>query len=165
MYKIYRLTWILRYAVLCFFNLRIPYNIIALGRPLVLIGFGKIMFSGRATIFPASRIEVFGAGLISIGKGVQIGQLCHITCAKSITLGNNVAIAGNAVITDISHGTKPIEIPPLKREWSVKEVIIGDNCFIGWGAVILPGTNLGAGCTVGANAKVSGSHKPGSVIV
>lgn len=165
MYRIFRITWVIRYIVLCLFCLRIPTFLVAIGRPLVLIGFPRILFSDKVVVFPACRIEVFSGGQISIGNGVQIGQLCHITCAKNISIGDNVAIAGCAVITDISHGTKPSSLPPLKREWSVKEVAIGDNCFIGWGAIILPGTQLGPGCTVGANAKVSGIHEAGSIIV
>ena len=164
MHRIPRIIWLARYIFLSLLSIKLPKHFICIGKPLLLIGFRRIEFQGRALLFPSSRFEVFKNGRLSIGNDVQIGQQCHITCAQSISIGSNVAIAGNSVITDISHGTLPHTIPPLKRPWSISGVTIEDNCFIGWGAVILPGTHLEKGCTVGANAKVSGHHKIGSVV-
>jgi acetyltransferase-like isoleucine patch superfamily enzyme len=41
---------------------------------------------------------------------------------------------------------------------------IGDGCDIGVGAVLLPGTRLGAGVQVGACAVVRGQHPASAVI-
>ena len=46
----------------------------------------------------------------------------------------------------------------------IKMTEIGKNCFIGYGAAILPGTILGEQCVVGANAVVRGHFPPFSVI-
>ena len=45
-----------------------------------------------------------------------------------------------------------------------KETLIGENCFIGYGAVIMPGTKLGKQCIVGANAVVCGDFPDYCVI-
>ena len=41
---------------------------------------------------------------------------------------------------------------------------IGENCFIGYGAVIMPGTVLGRQCIVGANSVVKGVYPDYCVI-
>lgn len=46
-----------------------------------------------------------------------------------------------------------------------KETIIGENCFIGFGASIQAGTVLGKKCIVGTNAVVHGTYPDYSVIV
>ena len=47
----------------------------------------------------------------------------------------------------------------------VSDTIIGENCFIGYGAVIQAGTILGKQCVVGANAVVRGHFPDYCVIV
>ena len=47
----------------------------------------------------------------------------------------------------------------------VKETTIGENCFIGMGAAIMPGTVLGKQCVVGANSVVKGTFPDYCVIV
>lgn len=47
----------------------------------------------------------------------------------------------------------------------LKDTVIGEGCFIGYGSVILPGTVLGKHCVVGANAVVTGTFLDYSVIV
>ena len=44
------------------------------------------------------------------------------------------------------------------------EIIIGDNCFIGARAIILPGVTLGNECVVAAVAVVTKSYPSGSVL-
>ena len=44
-------------------------------------------------------------------------------------------------------------------------VKIGDDCWIGSGAVLLPGVHLGRGCVVGAGAVLTGTHEEGTVLV
>jgi acetyltransferase-like isoleucine patch superfamily enzyme len=43
-------------------------------------------------------------------------------------------------------------------------ITIGDDCFIGCGAVILRGVTLGKNCIVGANSVVTKSFEAGSVV-
>ena len=47
---------------------------------------------------------------------------------------------------------------------SLSEVKIGYGCWIGWGAIVLPGVTLGDGCVVGAGSVVTKSYEAGSVI-
>ena len=47
----------------------------------------------------------------------------------------------------------------MEQKHIISETKIGENCFIGYGAVIQAGTILGKQCIVGANAVVRG-HFP-----
>jgi acetyltransferase-like isoleucine patch superfamily enzyme len=110
---------------------------------------------------------------IVIGNNVGISG-ATIYARKSIRIGDNTCIGGNAKILDN-------DFHPL--EWEVRNrllndpdggnsglvpaepVVIGKNCFIGCNSIILKGTVLGDGCVVGAGAVVSGKFEENSVIV
>ena len=94
---------------------------------------------------------------IVLNKGVSIQQNIHLTCANSIVIGENTAIAANVTITDIHHPYVDVEIPIEHQKLVVKSVEIGSDCKIYNNVVILPGTKLGKHVTVGANSVVYGT--------
>ncbi len=98
-------------------------------------------------------------------KGVTIQQNVHITCAQKIIIGKNTAIAANVTITDIDHcytdPNTPIENQPL----IVTPVSIGQDSKIYNNSVILPGSNIGKHCVIGANSVVSGTIPDYSIAV
>ncbi|NRD76941.1 acyltransferase [Bacillus sp. BRMEA1] len=102
---------------------------------------------------------------IKIGDNVGISG-ATIYARKSILIGENTHIGGNAKIFD--NDFHPIEIEArnadIKEKIGTRPVIIGKNCFIGCNSLILKGTELGDGCVVGAGAVVSGKFPPNSVI-
>jgi acetyltransferase-like isoleucine patch superfamily enzyme len=68
-----------------------------------------------------------------------------------------VLFGERVLIADHDHGFENIEKPPRdQRLSSGREVVIGENCWIGDGAAILAGTVLGRHVVVGANAVVRG---------
>jgi acetyltransferase-like isoleucine patch superfamily enzyme len=95
----------------------------------------------------------------------SIEQNLHLTCAEKISIGKNTAIAANVSITDIHHPYEDINIPIERQKIQVKAVAIGDDCKIYNNSVILPGTNIGKHCTIGANSVVSGDIPDYSVVV
>lgn len=104
---------------------------------------------------------------IIFGKNVYVNFDCQISAVKNITIGDNVVIASNVTIIDHLHGDPHVrdDAPPRVRAlYSKGGVMIGANCLIGTGAVILPGVTLGEGCIVGANAVVTKSFPPYTVI-
>ena len=73
-------------------------------------------------------------------------------CAGNLEIGNSVIISGDVYISDVLHNYKDGSI--MKQDLVVERTRIGDNCFIGYGAVILPGVILGKWCIVGADSVV-----------
>ena len=102
---------------------------------------------------------------ISLGINSMIGRRNFISCAKEITIGNNCIFGPNVTIVDSNHvytdPAKPISTQGITEP---VPVYIGDDCWIGTNAVVLPGTTLGDHCVVGANSVVSGNIPSYSVI-
>ena len=107
-----------------------------------------------------TRIECTG-GLQNIGKGVSIGNRstfgsdCFFGAAGGIEIGEDV-IAGQ-YIRFHSENHNYSDTSMLIREQGVthKGIKIGNNCWIGAGAVFLDGAEIGDGCVVAANAVVT----------
>ncbi|WP_172821025.1 acyltransferase [Chryseobacterium sp. T16E-39] len=102
---------------------------------------------------------------VTLNSGVSIQQNLHLTCAESIEIGRNTAIAANVSITDIHHPYDDINIPIEHQNIKTNPVFIGDDCKIYNNSVILPGTKIGKHCTIGANSVVSGQFADYCVIV
>lgn len=117
---------------------------------------------GNARVLNNARIEgvkrynnvCFNPEII-IEDGVSIQQNLHLTCANKIVIGKNTAIAANVTITDIHHPYTDINVPIERQDIEVKEVVIGEECKIYNGAVILPGVHIGKHVSIGANSVVN----------
>jgi len=69
-------------------------------------------------------------------------------------------------ITDITHPYENIDVSPKDACYETSPVVIGRDCHIANGAVILPGVKIGNHCVVGANSVVSaGSCFPDYCII
>ena len=84
--------------------------------------------------------------LIVLEDGVKIQQNCHITCANRIIIGQNTCVSAGVTITDINHRYQDADVAVEHQDLDVKFVIIGADCKIYNGAVILPGVTIGKHC-------------------
>jgi acetyltransferase-like isoleucine patch superfamily enzyme len=141
-------------------------------KPIRFIGINNVYISDNVRIYKNSRIETIENWgkvkynpSIHIGNGTTFEQNLHLTCASKVKIGNYVTVLANVMITDINHSYKDLNSNIIKQPIEVKNTIIGDYCFIGMGARIMPGTVLGKNCIVGTNSVVSGIFDDYSVIV
>jgi acetyltransferase-like isoleucine patch superfamily enzyme len=125
--------------------------------------------------FKGLRLEVFDKHLnssfqpsVKIANNVSLNFDCHIACCNKILIGNNVLLASRVFITDHSHGNPnnfDFNVPPNKRElYSSGPVVLEDNVWIGEGVSIMPNVHIGKNSIIGANAVVTKSFPPNSVI-
>ncbi len=102
--------------------------------------------------------------------GAQVGEGCYIvptdlgTEPYLIKIGNHVAVA--AGVTFVTHdGAAWIfrqEVPDVQV---FGPIVIEDNCFIGYGAILCPNIRIGANSIVGAGSVVIADVPPGSLVM
>lgn len=86
-----------------------------------------------------------------------------------IEIGDDCTVSFDVVFLvhdySINNAFRLIGEPPAERHRMVKRPVkVGDNCFIGARAVIMPGADIGDGCVVGAGSVVRGRIPAGSVV-
>ncbi|RNL56910.1 LbetaH domain-containing protein [Pedobacter jejuensis] len=119
------------------------------------------------------RIEAYPINeetVLTIGKNVQMNDYVHVTAMEKVSIGDNVLMASKIYISDCSHGSyagnkfdsSPLTTP-MERKMHSKEVIIGNNVWLGEFVSVLPGVTIGSGSIIGANSVVS-KNIPSNVI-
>ena len=162
---IFKIFWILRGLIYkpFFGKFAFPSYI---GKPIFIGNFKRIFIGKRVRIFPGARIEVIGNNAsIVFEENISIGQNLHITSASQLLVGKNTTILESVMITNIDHDYQEIDKHILEQKHIISETKIGENCFIGYGAVIQAGTILGKQCIVGANFVVRSKIPEYCVIV
>ncbi|WP_019631597.1 acyltransferase [Actinomadura atramentaria] len=102
--------------------------------------------------------------IVRIGGSCSLGRGTHIVGHQSIEIGNDVFTGPNVYITDQNHTYGDLGMP-IGRQWPENNpVVIGDGCWIGTGAIILPGTRLGRNVAVAGGAVVRGEFPDHAVI-
>lgn len=94
--------------------------------------------------------------VVSIGNRCLIGRASGIVGHLSIVIGDDVWTGHHVYITDQNHDYRNIEIPISQQSQPERAVSIGDHSWIGHGAVILPGAQIGKHVVIGANSVVTG---------
>ena len=99
-------------------------------------------------------------------RGVQIGENVHLYNTNIdfdhgflVEIGNNVTLTGVTVLAHDASTHIPLGVS------KVGHVIIGDEVFVGQGAIILPNTHIGNRVIVGAGAVVSKDIPDNSIAV
>ncbi len=110
---------------------------------------GRNLIVGNDVTLSASK----KAELI-IGDNVGIGNRCQIVCHKRISIGDGTILAPNVLIYDHNHifdsngGVR-------QREFDDGEVIIGNNCWLGAGCIILKDVHIGDKSVIAAGSVVT----------
>ena len=138
-----------------------------IGKPIFISNANKIRCGRKLRIYPGARIEIGkNNSKIIIGNNVSIGQNLHmVSYNENLEIEDNVTISGNVFISNCDHSYYDIDTSVLEQPIISKRTTIGEGTFLGYGCVILAGTNLGKHCIVGSNAVVRGSFSDYSVIV
>lgn len=87
---------------------------------------------------------------IVIGEDTIIGDHCFLDGRDSLKIGDHTAIASHVLIYNSQHDIDSEDFKPIE-----KPVEIGDYCFVGARAIILPGVKIGKGAVVASGAVIT----------
>lgn len=118
----------------------------------------KLEVKGRFLIGSGTDVRIFDGAKVELGSGYFNGH-AQIICAKSIKIGNDVAIARDVIIRD----TDAHEIVGNDKEKTLP-VTIGNHVWIGTRAIIMKGVTIGDGAVIAAGAIVT-KDVPANAIV
>ncbi len=112
-----------------------------------------------------NHLEVRGGGIILIGENTFINNDFSLCAEKAnIIIGAHCFIGPRffAMSSD-GHGLSIANRNDFNMI-KAKDIIIGDDCFIGANVIILKGVELWRGCVVGAGSVVTKNFPPNSLI-
>mgnify|MGYP002149839202 CR=1 FL=1 len=114
-----------------------------------------------------STIEDFatvnnGVGDVFIGNRTRIGLGCVLI--GPVTVGNDVMLAQNIVVSGLNHGYEDITQPISTQPCSTQAIVIEDEVWIGANAVITSGVTIGKHSVVAAGSVVTKNVPPYSVV-
>lgn len=105
----------------------------------------------------------YGGGFLRFGHRVFINANCTFQPAGGVEIGDDVYIGSDVKLYTTIHPIDPEERATHKA--TVRPIKIGAKVWIGGGAVILPGVEIGEGTTIGAGSVVTRSIPPRCVAV
>ena len=120
----------------------------------------------RMDVFPFNRFEIgskstiedFSAvnnavGSVLIGSSSRIG-LSNVLIGP-VTIGNDVILAQNVVVSGLNHNYSDVNTPVRKQGVNMQETIIEDGAWIGANTVITAGVKIGRNSVIAAGSVVT----------
>jgi acetyltransferase-like isoleucine patch superfamily enzyme len=111
--------------------------------------FGRFVWIGDGTKIRCHEGEVV------IGEKTVLGQECTISAYKRVRIGEQCVVADRAMFIDFDHGVTEVERPIRVQGIYKREVEVGSNVWIGYGACFLRGVRVGDNSIVGTNSVVT----------
>ena len=110
-------------------------------------------------IRPPFRLE-YGTG-VSIGAGTFFNYDCLMLDVAPVAIGAACQVATRVQFLTATH---PLDPEPRRAGWERADpIVVGDNVWLGGGAILCPGVTVGDDSVVGAGAVVTRDLPPGVV--
>ncbi|KQQ83456.1 sugar O-acetyltransferase [Arthrobacter sp. Leaf137] len=98
-------------------------------------------------------ITVDYGSYITVGEGTFVNSNLTALDVAAITIGRDCQIGPNVQLLTPTH---PLEAQPRRDKLeAAKPISIGDNVWLGGGAIVLPGVTIGENTVIGAGAVVT----------
>lgn len=90
---------------------------------------------------------------ITIGEGTFINYNLTALDVVAVSIGSHCQIGPNVQLLTATH---PVEAGPRRDKLeSARPIVVGDNVWLGGGAIVLPGVTIGENTVVGAGSVVT----------
>lgn len=119
------------------------------------IELGAGTFIQRGSWLYCGEIDKQHPPAMRVGKRCVFGYNNHITCVRSVDIGDFVLTANNVYISDNVHGYEDVSRPIIQQPVRFKGAVsIGSGSWIGENVSII-GAHIGKNCVIGANSVVT----------
>src|SRR3954447_21605376 len=113
------------------------------------VRFGRFSWIGDGTKIRCHE------GAVEIGAKTVLGQECTISAYRRVRIGEQCVIADRAMFIDFDHGVVEVDRPIRVQGIYMRDVEVGSNVWIGYGACVLRGVRVGDNAIVGTNSVVT----------
>jgi acetyltransferase-like isoleucine patch superfamily enzyme len=111
------------------------------------------------------RARIFNPANVIVGSNCFIGNEARLYAWNDrITIGNNVLIAAEVLITTRNHGFEDTKVAMADQGYRNAPVTIEDDVWIGFRSIILAGVTVGRGSILAANTVVTKDVEPYSIV-
>ena len=119
------------------------------------IGRGATVHLGRwSWIGHGCKIRVH-EGEVAIGAKTVLGQECTISAFQHVSIGRECILADRVMLIDFDHGVVDVEQPIRHQGIYKRDVHVGNNVWVGYGACFLRGVTVGDNAVIGTSAVVT----------
>lgn len=94
-------------------------------------------------------------GEVCIGAKSVIGQEVTISAYQHVSIGRECIIADRVMLIDFDHGVVEVDRPIRSQGIYKRDVRVGHNVWIGYGACVLRGVTVGDNSVLGTSAVVT----------
>jgi acetyltransferase-like isoleucine patch superfamily enzyme len=115
---------------------------------------GRVQFGRFVWIGDGTKIRCH-EGEVIIGDKTVMGQECTISAYQHVRIGEQCVIADRAMFIDFDHGVVDVERPIREQGIYKRDVDVGSNVWIGYGACVLRGVKVGDNSIIGTNSVVT----------
>jgi acetyltransferase-like isoleucine patch superfamily enzyme len=125
----------------------------------------RVRLSGKSSFTFCNQFKTCPE--IRIGDDTFIGHDCNLGAARLLVIGSHCLLAGGVRVRD--YDGHPLDAAlrrakALASLESIRPVVIGDDVWVGAGAIILKGVTVGDRSVVGAGAVVTKDVPPDTVV-
>ena len=135
----------------------------------------KVRWRTRLDVFPYNKFEMGKACLVEdfstinnavgdvvLGDKVLVG-ISNVIIGP-VTMGSNILIAQNVVMSGLNHKYKDVSKPISEQRVVTAEIVIEDDCWIAANCVITAGVTVGKHSIVAAGSLVTKDVPPYSIV-
>jgi acetyltransferase-like isoleucine patch superfamily enzyme len=94
-------------------------------------------------------------GEVHIGAKSVLGPECTVSCFQHVSIGRECIVADRVMLIDFDHGVVEVERPIRHQGIYKRDVRVGNNVWIGYGAAFLRGVTVGDNAVIGTYTVVN----------